>query len=196
MNLLFKTSYAALLLTTAGLCAAGNEPTNEENAILALVLKRSFRDGGYTIVAADSGLFVGTGNPKETSYTQDYLRKRLETNGIVVKRLVTDLFERNKKPVRLTLKSAPKDGYVIDYDGKFANYFKEDGGGWEKWYKENPKAHGITTVSLPAYDPKTGLVLLYMGTQVHWLAGSGRVILYSYEKGELKELKRLEMWIS
>jgi len=85
---------------------------------------------------------------------------------------------------------------VIDYDGKFANYFKEDGGGWEKWYKENPKAHGITTVSLPAYDPKTGLVLLYMGTQVHWLAGSGRVILYSYEKGELKELKRLEMWIS
>ena len=85
---------------------------------------------------------------------------------------------------------------MIDFDGKYKKYFKNDGGGWEKWYKENPKAHGSTTVSLPVYDRKTGCVLEYKGTQSHWLAGSGWVILYKYEKGELKEINRVMLWIS
>jgi hypothetical protein len=72
----------------------------------------------------------------------------------------------------------------------------KDGGGWEKCYKETPKAHGNTTVSIPVYDKKTGIVLVYMGTQSHWLAGSGWIIAYEYKEGKLKEMKRVMLWIS
>jgi hypothetical protein len=96
----------------------------------------------------------------------------------------------------LTIESSVKDGYLIDFDKKYEKYFEKGGGGWDKWYKENPKAHGSTTVSLPVYDQKAGLVLVYMGTQSHWLAGSGWVILYRYQNGELKELNRAIMYIS
>ena len=40
-----------------------------------------------------------------------------------VSKLVDLLFERNKIRVRLSLKSSPKDGYLIDYDGKYNKYF-------------------------------------------------------------------------
>jgi hypothetical protein len=120
----------------------------------------------------------------------------LEFKGGDIASLVDRLFERNKQTFRLSIKSSAKDGYVVDYDGKYRAYFKENGGGWEKWYKENPTAHGITTVSLPVYDEKSGLVLVYKGTQTHWRTGAGWVILYNYEKGKLKELKKVMMWIS
>jgi hypothetical protein len=177
--------------------AADNKATDEDNRILCLVLKRSFADGGFTVVDPETSLsHVAREDSEEIKQTKRYVTEHLQTNGIVVTKLVDELFEHNRKPVRLTLQSSPKDGYVIDYDGKYAKYFDKDGGGWEKWYKENPKAHGNTTVSLPVYDRKTGLVLVYTGTQSHWLAGSGWVILYKYENGELKEINKVMMWIS
>jgi hypothetical protein len=53
--------------------------------------------------------------------------------------------------------------------------------------------HPLLTLNV---NPKTGLVLVYVGTQSHWLAGAGWVILYKYEKGELKEISKVMMWIS
>lgn len=187
----------SLVLATSVAWAADNTASEDENKILSLVLKRSFEDGGYAVVNPETTLLnVKSDDPKEIKQSKRYIAEHLQTNGIVVTKLVDRLFERNKKPVRLTLKSSPKEGYVIDFDGKYAKYFDKDGGGWEKWYKENPNAHGNTKVSLPVCDQKTGLVLVYSGTQSHWLAGSGWVILYRYGKGELKEIGRVIMWIS
>ena len=187
----------ALLLAASVVWAADHKATEEENKILSLVLKRPFADGGYTVVGPETGWsHLDSGDAKEIGRSKRHIAEHLQTNGIVVTNLVERLFERNRKPVRLTLKSSVKDGYVIDFDGKYANYFEKDGGGWKKWYEENPKAYGYTTVSLPVYDPTTGLVLVYTGTQSHWLAGSGWVILYRYEKGELKEISKVEIWIS
>lgn len=187
----------ALVLAAAGIRAADDNPTEEENTILTLVLKRSYTDGGYTIVAPETGWsHMRSDNPEEMRQTKKYIAEHLQTYGVAAAKLIDRLFERNKKPVRLTIKSSPKDGYLIDFDGKYRKYFEKDGGGWEKWYKENPKAHGYTCVSLPVYDQKSGLVLVYVGTQVHWLAGSGSVILYRYKNGKLKELKEVMIWIS
>jgi len=52
------------------------------------------------------------------------------------------------------------------------------------------------TISLPAYDEKTGLVVLYKGTHIHGLRGSGEAILYRYESGRLKRLKSVTLWIA
>jgi hypothetical protein len=171
--------------------------TENENKILALVLKQSYTDGGYTVVHPETALpHLGRGGAKEISRRKRSIAEKLQANDIVVIQLVDELFERNKKPVRLTLKSSLQDGYVIDFEGKYAKYFEKDGGGWEKWYKEHPKAYGSTRVSLPVYDRKTGLVLVYTGHQSHWRLGSGGLTLYRYEKGELKEINNMAMWIS
>jgi hypothetical protein len=196
MNTRMATVFVVVLAAT-GVWAADNNATEEENTILALVLKRSYTDGGYTVVAPENGFSPMAGDDSnEIKQSKKYVAERFQTNGVALTKLVDRLFERNRKPVRLTIKSSPKDGYLIDFDGKYQKYFEKDGGGWEKWYKENPKAHGSTQVSLPVYDQKTGLVLVYTGTQSHWLAGSGWIILYRYEKGGLKELNKVMMWIS
>src|SRR5262249_16177426 len=143
--------------------------------------------GEYTVVAAQTETEVAhwdRGDPERIRESKRYIAEHLQTEGIEVTELVDRLYARNAKPVRLTLESSPKDGYVIDFDGQYAKYFEKNGGGWEEWHKEKPKAHGYTTVSLPAYDAKTGLVLVYRGTQYDWLAGAGSIILYRYEKGK------------
>ena len=178
--------------------AADDKMTDQEGVILALVLRQSYTDEGYTVVSPEATLLhhMIAGDAEKVKQSKKYIREHLQTNGVDVAKLVDRLFERNKKAVRLLIKSSRKDGYIIDYDGKHEKYFKQDGGGWEEWYKENPNAHGMTTVSLPVYDEKSGLVLVYTGTQAGGLAGAGWMILYKYEKGELKELKKVMMWIS
>ena len=197
MNTRAAIVFVVLVLAVPVGWAADNKATNDENKILSLVLKRLFTDGGYTVVNPETRLPpLDSDDPKEIRHSERYVTEHLQTHGIAVKNLVDRLFDHNKKPVRLTIKSSPKDGYVIDFDGKYAKYFDKDGGGWERWYEENPKAHGSTNVSLPVYDKITGLVLVYIGTQSDWLAGSGWIILYRYEKGELQEIQKVIMWIS
>lgn len=160
-----------------------------------MVLKAFNRDGGYTLVDPRTVSPADSKDPKGVM-GEMYISEHLQTNGVFVAGLVERLFERNAKPVRLTLKSSPQDGYEIDSDARYEKYFKKHGGGWEKLYKENPKVHSITTVSLPAYDQKTGLVLVYIATSSNWLAGTGCVVLYKYENGKLKELNRVTMWVA
>ncbi len=197
MNTILSALFMALVLAATSGRAAEDKATEQENSLLHLVLKRSYPDGGYTVVSPETRFsdHPYARSAEEIEKSKKSIKEHLKTSGAPVAKLVDHLFERNKKAVRLSLESSPKNGYVID-DGKYEKYFEKDGGGWDKWYKENPKAHGSTTVSLPVYDQKAGLVLVYTGTQTHWLAGSGWVILYKYEKGELKELNKVRMWIS
>ena len=69
-------------------------------------------------------------------------------------------------------------------------------GGWEKLYRENPKARGMVEISLPAYNEKSDLVLVYVGIQFHELFGHGWLILYRFNDGELGELIRQGVWVS
>ena len=124
---------------------------------------------------------------KETESIEDVFD--LQGNGLVDK-----FFGKNKKSSRLSLKSDPSRGYVIDYDGKFRRYFEKGEGGWKQFYKENPNAHGRISISLPAFDEKSGLVLVYKGTWDNWRLGRGYLILYKYKDGKLKEVKRIEIW--
>ena len=188
----------AMLFLAPVIWAAEDKPTEEENTILKLVLKQPYDDGGYTVVSSKTYLFNGSGSDtyKQFKERKKYIVDGLQTNGVSLAKLVDRLFERNKKSEQLTIESSLKDGYLIDADHKYEAYFKKDGGGWKKWHTENPKAHGSTTVSLPIYDQKTGLFLIYMGFQSGPLAGEGFVILFRFKDGELKELNRVMMWIS
>jgi hypothetical protein len=169
----------------------------KDNALLDQILQQEFKGGGFTVVDPKTDLSrLGIDKPESLARSREYVKEGLKIEGYDIGPLFDQLIKKNQKSVRLSLKSSPESGYFIDFDGKFANYFNSDGGGWEKWHKENPMAHGMTRVSLPAYDDKAGIVLVYLGTQYDWLAGSGHLIAYKYKDGKLQELGRVMLWIS
>lgn len=166
----------------------------QENQILALVLAQPLPDGGYTVVRPRTTL--SPLDLKELKGSRDAVRQGIKIEGYDVGKLFDLLMARNREPFQLTLESSPKDGYVIDYDGKYSNYFANGGGGWEKWRQENPQAHGMTSISRPAYDPEAGVVLIYMGTQADWLAGTGGIVAFRYRDGALTRIGQVMLWIS
>lgn len=191
------------LAFTAASAWAEEGATEQESRLIALVLKQNRPESGYLVVSPETSFghrlaHVNPEDPKSAEKLEEYkkeLAQRLAKKGVPAA-LVLRLLERNRESVRLSLASAPKEGYVLD-DGTYRKYFeKEDGGGWRQWYKEHPEARGHTRVSLPAYDEKAGLVLVYIGTQRDYLDGEGWVILYRYENGALKEVAREMLWIS
>ena len=179
-------------------CEKSTKPSSaDDNAILALALTQKFNDGGYTVVRPDTSLGVSVHDPADLGQMKKYLAEQLKVPGVDMPRLLDAFAAKNAKAVRLTLKSAPEKGYVVDYEGVYERFFKdENGGGWEAWHAQYPKAHGHTGVSLPLYDKASGVVLLYKGTQVHWLAGAGYVYAYKYDGQTLTEVGRVMLWVS
>jgi hypothetical protein len=195
MKKLVSLLFVVLALAAAGAYADGEVSTEPENALLAQVLKHNFNEPGYTVVWPEAEIaHMGGRDAAEIAQSKKYVLEQLRVRDAALPGLVDKLFERNKSPVRLTLKSAQDDGYIID-DGTYAKYF-EHGGGWEKWYADHPAAHGATTVSIPVLDEKSGLLLVYVGTQRGWLEGAGFMLLYRKDKDGLHELARVMMWIS
>ena len=194
MKIIFR--FLALLII-AGVCYGQDLKSDEkDNAILDQILQQEFK-GGFTVVDPLTTLStLKKEKPEDLARSREYVKAQLKIEGYDIGPLFDRLIKKNLKPVRLSLKSSPEKGYLIDYDGKFESYFKSDGGGWEKWHKENPMTQGWTRVSLPAHDNKVGIVLVYLGTQYDWLAGSGYLIAYKYTDGKLKELGRVMLWIS
>ena len=171
--------------------------TDEENKLLSLVLDHKFEDGGYTVVGPQASLsdYVSS-DSNDIAKAKSYLKQNFRREGHDIDPLVDQLFARNAAAARISLPSAPDKGYLIDADGKFGKYFEKDGGGWEKWRKDNPKAHGSTQGSRPACDKEKHLLLIYMGTQSDWLAGAGWFLLYDYQEGKLELLNRIMAWVS
>ena len=96
---------------------------------------------------------------------KDASRRRAGLKDTILVPSVDRLFDKNRTPQRLKLESHPDKGYLIDYKGRFARYFEGKGGGWNARHWDHPEAHGHVRVTLPAYDEKEGMVLIYTDTQ-------------------------------
>jgi len=182
----------AIVLAAARAWAEGNASTNLDNTLLALAVTDRPLRGGYLVVHPTAELHHrATKRAKELKELFGYVVGP-GTNA-VIELLVDRLFERNKtngngQARRLTLSSCLTNGYVVDHDGKYAKYFQTGGGGWPRFESENPGAQGFVTLSLPAFDEQTGLVLVCRGTDLGFLSGQTEVILYRYERGKLRRL--------
>lgn len=190
----------------------------KDELILSQVLQKKFSfsdngefavDGGF---AADNGFTIINPNNKSPwkfisiFRNENIIKKSLKEkaknidiniNESDINLLLSALIERNKKSIKLPLKLSPENGYIVDYNRKFDKYFTDEGiDGWEKLYRENPKARGMVEISLPAYNKKSNLVLVYIGIQFHELYGYGFLILYSFNDNKLKELVRQRIWFS
>ncbi len=168
-----------------------------DNAILTQVLQRHYKDGGFTVVRPESTLWpLQRKEPQLVVKTKKYIIDKLKIEGYDIGPLLDKLIEKNRERVPLSLASSPENGFIVDHDRKFKKYLDSNGGGWEKWYEDNPTAHGSTAVSLPVYDEQTQIVLIYIETQMDELGGSGYIVAYRYENDRLKELGRVRLWVS
>jgi len=191
------SAYLVLLVFASVGYAQDLKSDEKDNALLDQILQQEFKGGAFTVVDPMADLsHLKADKPEDLARSREYVKQGIRIEGYDIGPLYDQLIQKNQKPVRLTLKSSPENGYLMDYDEKFASYFKSGGGGWEKWHKENPMTQGWTRVSLPAYDGNAGIVLVYLGTQYDWLAGSGYLIAYQYKDGKLTELGRVMLWIS
>ena len=169
------------------------------NQLLALILKWPDSNGGHTVVKPDTA--VGSGDQFALESNRQSLNARItrefNTETLDLAPLVSQLFELNNKYSRLTLESSVEDGYYVDYDGYFARYFEEyRPNSWERLRRENRKAECFTTVSLPAYEPQTGYLIVYMGVQCDWEMGFGGIYIYHYSDEVLKLVGKLGLWVS
>jgi len=194
----FQIAIVALWVTlfSCGYIKANHVERGEEE-LIAQILRLDSGDGKYTVLAPDTGLGLGILNDKNLiELNKTGIKKSLKIPGYDPSDLVDALFAYNAKSTRLSLPSSIADGYVVDRDRKYERYFKKNGGGWERLRKENPKAQGHTTVSIPVIDKEHNIVLIYIGAQKDWLEGVGYVIAYRNENGKLLDLGRVQLWAS
>jgi hypothetical protein len=129
---------------------------------------------------------------------KEWILKRFAELGYELSSLVESLFERNATPVEMNIPSSPENGYIIDYDGKYVGYFKnaEIYTAWDNLINDYPEVYALVDISMPVYDPDTGIVIIFTAIQYAPLAGAGWIIAYSYDGNALIEITRLQLWIS
>ena len=173
----------------------------KDELVISQALQKKFSDGGFMIVYPNNrslwkliSLF-GNVNLTKKALKEKAASANVDIDKSDIDLLLSNLIKRNKKLMKLPLKSSPENGYIVDYSKKFERYFtNENIDGWEKLYGENPKAHGIVNIALPAYDEKLNLALVCIETNYNFGSGSGFLILYIFNNDKLRELARQRIW--
>lgn len=154
----------------------------------------------YLIVVPEMGLYyLGfcTAAVTSSGVDFDYAILDLKNMGYDFSTLVDIFWEQEDDLVTLEILSSLENGYIIDYDYKYQNYFNNnDHDGWEKLREENPRAGSFVRISVPIYNPKTGLGIVYFGSQGSWLSGYGEIIFFTFRNGQYNEIYDMGIWIS
>jgi hypothetical protein len=185
-----------LIATFIVSCSTTKTPQSFDNQILSLILSKGHKEGNYTVVKANASAYLWPQSEERIDQTCRWISEVHKDIAIDTCPLIKRLFEKNSGNPLLTLKSNKASGYVIDKSGQFMHYFSENGGGWKRWYQENPNAKCFTTISLPVFDERSGLVAMYIGKQCHGLVGAGSFVFYTYFDGQLVEKYRVGLWVS
>ena len=166
-----------------------------ENRIIILVLKDQLTSG-CTIVDPKSCSSIDLSTNERIDGWKHSINSQMKTADYDFSALVETFAKVNKDPVSLDLKSDPQNGYFVDYDQIFDRYFEKGGGGWIRLRISHPFIAGSTRISIPAYDPDTGYILVEVGTTSDYLAGMGGIYAYKYENGKLIYIGYVMTWIS
>lgn len=59
--------------------------------------------------------------------------------------------------------------------------------GWDRFYTKYPKSPGIITISRVGFNKSGDMAMFYMGSQSHWLAGSGHIYVFRKQGGKWVE---------
>ena len=74
--------------------------------------------------------------------------------------------------------------------------FDDSVNGWEEFYRRYPDSPGITTLSRVGFNRERTEALVYMGAQLHYLAGAGNLYRLEKQDGVWKIVEKVMLWIS
>lgn len=166
-----------------------------ENKIIALAviddLARSnrYEDNKYVVISPDTTISIFLHYPSDI---KDFTAQ----TGYDITPLAKELLEINQETARLSLASSVNDGYYVDYGNTFPRYFTNRYFGWLRW-RLHPQVSGYLRVSLPAYDPETGYVLVSIRTVYNsYTEGhtDRNISLYRYIDGKLTYVDTPAQW--
>jgi hypothetical protein len=175
-----------------------------ENEILYVFLGKNVDHGQDYIILRPKLTTTELGNSGwgKKNLTEYFLR-----NGYDISSLLDKYNTFNYPSNTLALDLTMDNGVFIDYDNSIDDYLQEATDGMcrdgffgayfgDFIYPNFQHFAGIHEVSLPAYDPETGYVLLYSSFLLGPVWGEGKLRLFLYDKGELIELLSYQMWVS
>lgn len=150
------------------------------------VIASEKNDGYLCLRAMTAGTSQIIGSNKEEKkelYTNRWGEK-LHPDKLDLSKFARIFFARNEYQGQITCTSSQKDGFLLDTG--------ECGG------KGDSKYRGHSSVSIPVYDEKTGLVLVYREIYHGPLAASGWIFLYHYDRTteRVTLVRKLDIWIS
>jgi hypothetical protein len=146
----------------------------------------SEKNSGYlclrAMTAGTSQIIGGNKEESKKLYTKLWGEK-LHPKKLDLSKFAEKFFARNEYQGQITCTSSPKDGFLLDMG--------ECG-------KGDSNCRGSSSVSIPVYDEKTGLVLAYRAIFHGPLAASGWIFLYHYDRttGRVTLVRKLDIWIS
>ncbi len=189
----FMAGMTVLLISA---CSSSVKQQDFEEQVITFVLSRDHQQGTYTVVQPNASVSMLGQSDAMLASMCGSVAKKIDNNERDTCAFIHRLIQINKAKPLLSVESNKAAGYVIDKSGQFADYFSEEGGGWERWYQQNPDAKCYKTVSLPAIDAKTGLVAVYLGNVCHWRHGAGHLLFLKNVDGKWMEKHRVQLWVS
>jgi hypothetical protein len=171
----------------------GKSLTVEEKILVLILENEDPNETGHYVVVNPMLGYSGFKDAETREHVRDSLNE-----GVLDIGLIDKFIELNKNPSKANLPSNPAGGYYFDYEGQFNRYYQNGcNNGWSRVYRFHPNARGSLSVSLPAYDPETGYVLIYEGWVGGCLFGTGDIYLYKYENGNIREIGPImHLWTS
>jgi hypothetical protein len=199
-GLLVAFAAAVFLVPCVAAQYASASPEDEKvlRSVTDWALKPHAKGGSYFVISPITRVqkWLIAGSPEKLAQLKDDLLKNIRVEGYDLGPLVDRLIERNRRPARVKLAPGVKVGYVLDDADAFPKYFEKKGGGWEKWYNDNPNAREYCVLSLPAVDEDRGLVLIYFESKGGDRMGRGTVFLFEKKGGELHRIGYRVVWVT
>jgi hypothetical protein len=84
---------------------------------------------------------------------------------------------------------------LMDAD-EMSDIFSNFEDGWDEFYSRYPDSPGITSFSKVGFNAARTEALVYMGRQLHYLAGAGNLIRLEKQDGLWKIRDQIMLWIS
>ena len=163
--------------------------TKEENELLAYIL--GYKGRGEHFVVNPHTHIDDLALPSIRKDTIEMIAKSMGHA-----ELVERLFNENDKSVAITLTSDERQGYHIASDAEYRRFIVNNRREWLQLIKDTPNLSGLITVSIPAYEPPSGILLVYLAITTSFNASKGYIMEFELKEKQLRLLKELVLWVS
>jgi hypothetical protein len=190
---------------TQNVPTANNTVENEIVELYLSQLSSQMTPGSFIVLNPVTRAAIFTKTESEEAKQQrreetlKYFADYYDSNHYDISAVYDRYIEVNQNPIVLTIKSSKADGYYIDYNNRLTEFLEGKYPGIEVYMRDFVDFPGYGAsfyISMPAYDPVTGYVLMEVDFVGGMTSGGGNLLLFKYENGKLVEIAAKNLWIS